>query len=105
MTIVDRIKNLSNSKNITIAELERRINIPNGTIRRWNKSVPGIDKVKKVADYFDVSIDYLLSRDEDAEFESFINDPSLQIMMRELAESDEEKRKQLRQMWDIIKKS
>lgn len=105
MTIVDRIKNLSNSKNITIAELERRINIPNGTIRRWNTSVPGVDKIKKVADYFDVSVDYLLSRDEESEFEAFINDPNLQVMMREIAESPEEKREQLRQMWDIIKKS
>ncbi|MCI9883858.1 helix-turn-helix transcriptional regulator [Bacillus sp. FSL W7-1034] len=64
MTIVEKIKKLANERKITLAELERRTNLSNGTIRRWDDKTPGVDKVKKVADYFDVSIDYLLGRVE-----------------------------------------
>lgn len=62
MTVVDRIKKLCNEQKITIAELERRIQLSNGQIRKWANQTPGVDKVQKVADYFNVSLDYLLGR-------------------------------------------
>ncbi|MED2981413.1 helix-turn-helix transcriptional regulator [Bacillus thuringiensis] len=62
MTVVDRIKRLCSEQKITIAELERRIQLSNGQIRKWANQTPGIDKVQKVADYFNVSLDYLLGR-------------------------------------------
>lgn len=37
MEIVERIKNLCNTENITIKELERIIQISNGSIRHWNE--------------------------------------------------------------------
>ncbi|MBY7115164.1 helix-turn-helix transcriptional regulator [Bacillus sp. 17RED48] len=64
MTVVDVIKRLCKEKKITIAELERRIELSNGQIRKWSNQTPGIDKVQKVADYFNVSVDYLLGRTE-----------------------------------------
>ena len=60
--IVDRIKELAEEKKITISELERKADVGSGTIGRWDVRTPGIDKVQKVADYFDVSTDYLLGR-------------------------------------------
>lgn len=110
MTTLDRIKILSKNRGISIRDLEAELNLPSNTIYQWKNRTPSTSKLTLVADYFNVSIDYLLGRTDfknkdEAEFESFIKDPELQVMMRELAESDEEKRKQLRQMWDIIKKS
>lgn len=63
MSLVEKIKQLCSNRNITIAELERRTGISNGQIRKWDKVTPGIDKLEKVADYFDVSIDFLLGRE------------------------------------------
>lgn len=60
MNIVERIKKLCSNQKITIAELERRIQLSNGQIRKWSNQTPGIDKVQKVANYFGVSIDYLI---------------------------------------------
>lgn len=62
MSLVARIKQLCDEKKMTVAELERKTGISNGQIRKWDKSTPGVDKLKKVADYFDVSTDYLLGR-------------------------------------------
>lgn len=64
MTVVDVIKRLCKEQKITIAELERRIQLSNGQIRKWENQTPGIDKIQRVADYFNVSIDYLLGRTE-----------------------------------------
>lgn len=62
MSLVEKIKMLCTEKRITMSELERRTDLGNGTISRWDTRTPGVDKLKKVADYFDVSTDYLLGR-------------------------------------------
>ncbi|QOG28076.1 helix-turn-helix domain-containing protein [Enterococcus gallinarum] len=64
MSIVDRVKVLAAEKQITLAELERKLNFANSSIRRWGERTPGADKIQKVADFFDVSTDYLLGRTE-----------------------------------------
>ncbi|MEF9960971.1 MAG: helix-turn-helix transcriptional regulator [Cellulosilyticaceae bacterium] len=60
MTITDRIKELCDHKGITIAALERALDFGNGTIRRWSTTSPSVDKLKMVADYLGVNIDYLI---------------------------------------------
>lgn len=51
---------LCKKKNISIAKLEREIGLGNGTIGRWEKSSPSIDNVKKVAEFFGVTVDSLV---------------------------------------------
>ena len=64
MNIVDKIRALCSDRTITIAELERNLGLGAGTVSRWDVRVPGVDKVQKVAEYFDVSTDYLLGRSD-----------------------------------------
>lgn len=64
MNIVDKIRSLCSERTITIAELERNLGLGAGTVSRWDARIPGIDKVQKVAEYFDVSTDYLLGRSD-----------------------------------------
>lgn len=76
MTIYGRIKELAEQQKLSIRSLEEKLGYGNGTIRRWEKQVPGVDKVQKVADYFNVSVDYLLGREDTAE----INDNHLKVV-------------------------
>lgn len=64
MDLYNKIKILASKHEISIRSLEEKLGFGNGTIRRWQTQTPGIDKVLKVADYFDVSIDYLLGRNQ-----------------------------------------
>lgn len=48
MNTVQIIKNLCSQNNITIAELERKLDFSNGQIARWKKSTPGVDRLKKL---------------------------------------------------------
>lgn len=60
--LLDKVDALIKEHSMTRAELERKTGISPGSIRNWNKSMPSVDKIQKVADYFDVSTDYLLGR-------------------------------------------
>lgn len=62
MTVFDRVKSLADKQKITIVELEERLNFGKNSLYRWKTSAPASDKLKKVADYFNVTTDYLLGR-------------------------------------------
>ena len=64
MNILERIKSLCASKGIGINELESLLGFSKSSMYRWNDSVPGADKLSKVADYFNVSTDYLLGKEK-----------------------------------------
>lgn len=65
MNLRDRIKELANQRKVSVAELERALGFGNGSISKWNKQSPSTEKLKQVADYFQVSLDYLVGRSED----------------------------------------
>lgn len=70
MTTLERIKKLCESRGITVPTLEERLAIPNNTIYQWNKRKPNTDRLEKVADYFNVSVDYLLGRTDDTDIQT-----------------------------------
>jgi hypothetical protein len=41
--------------------LEKELGLANGSIRRWDDKTPGADKILKIANRLDISIDYLLT--------------------------------------------
>lgn len=57
----NKIKQLCKEHNISIFELENQIGISRGVLYTWKKSAPSIEKVYKVAKFFNVSIDYLVN--------------------------------------------
>lgn len=67
MTLISRIKQLAQSKQLTLAQLERNVGISNGQIRRWDTSSPKVENLLKIADYFSVSLDYLMGRTQQTE--------------------------------------
>lgn len=59
--LLNKVKQLCSEKQITVAGLERTLKLGNGTIHRWDNAKPSVGNVKMVADYFNVSLDYLIS--------------------------------------------
>lgn len=58
--ILKKIEELAQKRGISITALEKQLTFGNGTIRSWDQCSPSVDKLKKVADYFGVSIEYFL---------------------------------------------
>ena len=61
MSLKTRIKNLANEQGMGLTALEAKLGFGNGTITKWDKTTPNADKLNAVAQYFGVSMDYLLN--------------------------------------------
>ena len=59
-----KIESLCKERNISITALEAKLGFGRCTILKWKTSSPTVDKLKKVADYFGVSIEELLAEPE-----------------------------------------
>ena len=63
---IQRFNELCKEKNVTRYKLSNDLQIGNSTIYGWEKGQqPTADKLIKLADYFEVSTDYLLGRSND----------------------------------------
>lgn len=63
--IADRIKELLAVEKISQYALAKRTGISQSAISNWlsGKKEPSIDSLWRVADYFDVTVDYLIGRE------------------------------------------
>lgn len=59
-----KIKDLCEKKNISVYRLEKELELSTGSVSKWEKSIPRVDTLLKVANYFEVSIDYLIEKTE-----------------------------------------
>ena len=61
-----RLKELRKKKNISQLRLATELNTTQNTISRYEtgEREPGIDELIKIADYFNISVDYLIGRTE-----------------------------------------
>lgn len=61
---MERIKELRKEKSITMKRLGEIIGVSEGAVSQYEngKRQPDYDTLKKIADFFDVSTDYLLGR-------------------------------------------
>lgn len=62
MIAFERLKILCKEQGISINTLEERLGFGKNVLYSWNKNIPTGANLTKVADYFDVSTDYLLGR-------------------------------------------
>lgn len=60
MPIVDRIQELCKMRDVNIKILQNELGFSNAAIYRWDENSPSYDKLQKVADYFNVSVDHLI---------------------------------------------
>lgn len=65
--MVGNISALCKKRGISLAELERQCDLKPRTIYRWDSNTPSVDKVKAVADFFDVTVDSILDGGETKE--------------------------------------
>lgn len=62
MNAFDRLKELCASKGMSVNDLERKLEIGKNSLYSWKHNIPKGTNLLKVADYFNVSVDYLLLR-------------------------------------------
>lgn len=111
-----RLKIARKSKKLTQEQLALKVQTTKGTISNYENgySTPSNEMLVLLAKTLNTTTDYLLGNTDDptpiseidkdeAEFQAFANDPSLQKWYKELPKSREEDLQKLRKMWEILK--
>ena len=60
MAIYDKVKIACKENGVSVSALEDRLGFARGSIYKWNKNTPGVDKVKAVAGELKKTIEYFL---------------------------------------------
>lgn len=64
MLTYDTIKKLCKKQGVTVTGAEKDLGFARGSLCKVNTNKPSIQKVQKLADYFGVSVDYLMNQNE-----------------------------------------
>lgn len=60
--LIENIRMLCKKNKVSMSKLESDLFLSPGLISRWNKSIPALDKIITIAEYFGVSVDDLVGR-------------------------------------------
>ena len=67
MKFLERFLDLMNEKTLTISEIAKQTKLPRSTISSYinRKSIPSAIQLEVLSDFFKVSVDYLIGREDD----------------------------------------
>lgn len=69
-TTFDRVKELSQKRGISLSKLEETLGLGKNSIYALKRNQPSAERLQEIADYFNVSTDYLLGRTDNPKIAS-----------------------------------
>ncbi|MGN0406194.1 MAG: helix-turn-helix domain-containing protein [Bariatricus sp.] len=70
MGLYEQIRDISKSQGYSINKLEQELGFARSSISKFNKNKPSIDKLRKIADFLGVTVDYLMTGKEESKEKS-----------------------------------
>lgn len=61
MTLLERVKMLCEKRGVSINRFEKEAGLTRGSVAKWDNHAPSGQKLEKAAQYFGVSVNYLLT--------------------------------------------
>ena len=86
--MLDKIKGLCKENGMSVSQLEQALGFGNKAIYKWDEQMPSIDRVKKVADYFGVTVDFLIADEKNYDLKeellerAFADNPDMRILFK-----------------------
>ena len=107
MTLKDNIKNLCKEKGVSMNKLETDLEFGKGYISKLDKSVPNSAKLQKIADYFGVSVDYLMTGKNSSNIKVIDENENIVVLDDEALELIDSLRKnpEMRMLFSVSKKA
>ena len=78
MELKERVKELCKQHNVSMNKLEEQLGFGKGYISKLGTSKPNTENIRKIANYFTVSVDYLLTGDKERNT-YYTNDETAQL--------------------------
>lgn len=66
MSLKERIQQLCRNANISMNQLEQELGFGKGYISKLGKSTPNATKIQQIANYFNVTVDYLMTGNKES---------------------------------------
>ena len=88
MNSVERVKNICKQRRIPISRLEQDLNFSNGYISQLKKGVFPDSRLGQIADYLNLSVEYLMTGQEKTIEETYDLDPETVQIARTISQTD-----------------
>ena len=98
--IYERIESVRKKHKISQGKLEQELGFSNGSISKWKTSMPNSKRLQKLADYFNVSVEYLITGQEKEGGENYYLNEKTRELAKIIFENEE-----LSALFDIAKNS
>ena len=98
MTMYERMEELRKLKGVSHATLEKDLGFSNGSYSKWKNSTPNPERLQKLADYFNVSLHYLMTGEEKEGGETYYLNEETAEMAQAIFEN-----KELRVLFDAAR--
>ncbi|MEA5008226.1 helix-turn-helix domain-containing protein [Clostridium tyrobutyricum] len=100
----DRLKKLRQSKHLKQNDLAKNLGIGRTTLSNYelNNRQPDFDTLEKIANYFNVSIDYLVGRSNYKTFDEYVFNNDFQNLAHKLKKANKETQKLATDIFDHI---
>ena len=110
MTFAEKLRMLRKQKGLSQGEVARRLHFQRATYGQYEQGRrhPDYETLIKIADFYDISVDYLLGRESFAQvidIKEALEDPTKSVTWGDQKLSDEERRKLLaifRVIWEEV---
>ena len=112
MTLKERIKYLCEKNGVSMNKLESDCGFGRGYVSKLEKSTPNSQKLQKIADYFNISLDYLMTGETNQHTETKIclnsrieNDSELRSALGKYFELSDAKKKHVLELICFLSES
>lgn len=89
MLTYETIKKLCKDNGVTVTGLEKELGISRGSLCKVNTNKPSMEKVQKIADYFNVSVEYLMGGEEKEESPIYYTNEETAKLAQEMFEDED----------------
>ena len=96
MTLNERIVNLCEKRGISQSKLEKDLGIAKGSVTKWKTQEPRHSTIEKVANYFGVSVEYIMTGEENTGY--YLNEETAKFAQEMFEDED------MRSLFDMKRK-
>lgn len=83
MGLYENIRDIAKMKGISINRLEKELGFARSSINKFNKNTPSAEKLQQIAEYLNVTVDYLINGEEKGgEEKYYVNDETAEMAQK-----------------------
>ena len=88
MGLYEQIKEVATAKGYSINRLEKELGFPRSSISKYNKNIPSMEKIQKIADFLHVSIADITGEEKEGGEKYYLNEETAEMAQKLFENND-----------------